>query len=197
MSFCPKAFGTFLSHYSIWENIVNNHINRAIIIEDDIMIDSLYQFFDSSYIFSQNIHYTNLSKRVREEKGRPYMKIFDGGESYILDNKGAQILLSAVDNPTVFSNLELPNYNGNVNDIPDKTIVNKDFTLINKKSIIAPVDKFMGFCCSSDRVLLSNCYMYPIISLDSDLANQSDLTDYDNPCWEMTGEELGKLDIFK
>ena len=39
--------------------------------------------------------------------------------------------------------------------------------------------------------------MYPIISLDSDLANQSDLTDYDNPCWEMTGEELGKLDIFK
>ena len=34
MHFCPKAFGTFLSHYRLWKHIVKNKISRSIILEE-------------------------------------------------------------------------------------------------------------------------------------------------------------------
>ena len=204
MHFCPKAFGTFLSHYRLWQHIVKNKISRCIILEDDIDVDSLHSFFNSNYIFDRNIHLTNLSKRFRTEPPQntssryPSFKVFDGAESYILTYLGAKILIGAVNHPSIFNSLRLNliNHNGNVHDIPDKRIVNKKFDLINKPSIIAPVDKFIGYCCSHPDIMAIHTYLYPMINLDYELAEKSDLSDYSNPCWEMTGEELGKLDIF-
>lgn len=143
--YSPRAVGCFLSHYNLWKKIVKDKIPYSLILEDDVDPSSLFNFLKNKKKNSNNFEFIFLSKRVFLNK--PYID-FWGAESYILSYEGASKLLKAVENPSVFKE---------INDFAEDDNVVKYFNSLNinlpkqnlhvHNSIVVPNDRLFTLCC--------------------------------------------------
>ncbi len=175
------AVGVYLSHYLLWQKIVNENIKNALILEDDVAEQTVEDILNSNLIIRDNDDIINLSKRIRWENSR---LLFDGAESYIISYNGAKKLLQATANNYLLNNIKPQNY------VP---IRHKEFIDWNfKNSITCPVDKFMGYCCEkeADSSIRLKYYIYPIVNMNDGVSEKSDINTGNTFVWDMNESEL-------
>lgn len=185
----PGALGCYLSHYSLWKKIVDENINYALILEDDVEINSVKKLLKSNLII-ENHELINLSKRFRYEDNR---YLFDGGESYILSLSGAKKLIEITKNPILLNNICLEKFVSIKNAILDKNLL--DETKWTNNSITCALDKFIGYCCeqSLDENIRLNSYIYPIIDINTLTSRLSNINNKNTNAWDLSEQELFDL----
>ena len=162
------AYGAYLSHYLLWKKIVEEDIDYALVIEDDVDATSVADLLNSN-LFIGSHDFVQLSKRVRFDSDNP---VFDGGESYIISKEGANTLLSLTHSPFLFHKLGVRKYN-NLNYLDSKLNLQlNNYKWSGRPSITCPVDKFMGYACQTN---LLNFFLYPSIDINKHLASNSDI----------------------
>lgn len=158
------AYGAYLSHYLLWKKIVEEDIDYALIIEDDVCKDSLSHVLNASILTANNYDLVHLSKRIRFDL---YSNtVFDGAEAYLLSKHGAKILIALTQYPFFFYKLGVQKFN-NLNYFNCKT-----YSWSDKPSITCPVDKFIGYACQTG---LLKHYVYPAVDINNTVANTSDV----------------------
>ncbi len=175
------AIGCFLSHLKVWKKIVDENIDYSLILEDDISIKSLNDALQSNMIF-EYFDIVNLSPRVRWQDNRT---VWDGGEAYILSKEGAQKLLNAVNFPNLLKYV-----------VPDRLTnlcSDSEYQWSNRPSIVAPLDKFIGYCCqdSASEIARLHYSLYPCVSL-STYSDTSSIKSFqkDKNVWDMDEQQL-------
>lgn len=159
------AIGCFLSHFSIWKKIINENLESALILEDDASCCDVALFLEESNEFSlmeesqTKIDLVQLNKRTSTDE-RIFTKFFDGTESYYVTNEGAKKLLNFVEDSHEFQNKVYPKplktfkRNGTTFKQRDYDVYKNenvdDFDWNKKNNIPAAVDKFIGYCATSD-----------------------------------------------
>lgn len=185
----PGAIGCYLSHYSIWNTIVEQEIEYSLVLEDDVEKESIQKLLKSNIII-ENHELINLSKRFRKVNTR---YLFDGGESYILSYTGAKKLLDLTHN-TVLLNKVVPEKMESVyNLVMSSKLV--DDPVWKNNSISCAVDKFMGYCCEAclPENIRINSYIYPIINLNEETSRLSNINHKIKQSWSLSEKEI--LDI--
>jgi len=158
------AYGAYLSHYLLWKKIVEEDIDCALILEDDICKDSLNHVLDSNILSANSYDLVQLSKRIKFDL---YDNIvFDGAEAYLLSRQGAKILISLTQYPFFFDRLGVQKFN-NLNYFNCET-----YSWSEQPAITCAVDKFMGYACQTD---LLNFFPYPVIDINNSVASNSDI----------------------
>lgn len=148
------AIGCYLSHYSIWKQIVSDNLEYSLILEDDANVDDVRAVLNSNTI--QNKLNTDkptliqLNKRTTEDK-LPWW--FDGTESYAINKAAAEKLLH---NTYDFSDLQnkfieyawnWPALKRGVYGLFKKyEPYDKRQDFYSKNTIRYAVDKFIGYC---------------------------------------------------
>ncbi len=158
------AYGAYLSHYLLWKKIVEEDIDYALILEDDICKDSLNEILNTSILSANNYDLVNLSKRIKIDLYNN--NVFDGAEAYLLSKQGAKVLISLTQSPFFFDRLGVQKFN-NLNYFNCKTYCWSD-----KPSITCPVDKFIGYACQTG---LLKYHLYPAIDINNTIADKSDI----------------------
>lgn len=146
------AVGAYVSHYSIWKKMVEENIQCAIIVEDDIIINDMKKFLNKKPSHNPKYDLCQLNKRTNTPT--EYHNNFDGFESYIITNLGAKKLISATQDHSHF--------NGIINYKPPMGLFSKKLYDLDvfqnektqnwstKHCISVPVDKLAGFCSHPD-----------------------------------------------
>ncbi len=162
------AYGAYLSHYLLWQKIVNENIENALVLEDDVDVSSVKDFLDCNLSIG-NHDLIQLSKRVRFDNHNP---VFDGAESYIISKEGANTLLSLTHSPFLFHKLGVKKYN-NLNYLDSKLNLQlNNYKWSEQPAITCPVDKFMGYACQTSLI---DFFLYPYIDLSKSLSSKSDI----------------------
>ena len=181
-----KALGCAISHLKCWKYIINNNINHAFIIEDDIEINDVSQFmFDyhnllelvnsnklnKSLFVSFNskqinlslcktcIRYNNLSNLQNKNKFEIISKPLKGAHFYYLNYNMALLLYSEIKQFTYQIDIHI----GNI----AKKSLNSKFYNLNTKSIIQS-KKFKSdiqFCSINPKQISIS------LKLSSDISN--------------------------
>ena len=148
------AVGCFLSHYKAWNKIIESNLDLALILEDDIVISDAINFLICNLDLNE-VEFINLNGR-NSSYASPFN--FRGSEAYMLSNSGATKLINLVKDSSAMHD-----------------IIDADFNFIQKEegdfklqnSIVAPTDKFLGYCTAnhlSSDFKLSYEY-FPVIDL--------------------------------
>lgn len=86
----PGHIGCYLSHYAIWNDVIDNNLGRVLILEDDVDISDLKSLIDTIDDLPEDPELIQLNRRsfnfFRDGK-------FDGTESYVVTNQGCQKLV--------------------------------------------------------------------------------------------------------
>ena len=164
------AYGAYLSHYLLWQKIVASDVDYALVLEDDIELNSVTNFLDSNLLIGE-YDFIQLSKKIRFDIYNN--AIFDGAESYIISNKGANTLLSLTHSPFLFDRLGVNKYN-NANYVDS---VSNNYRWSEQPAITCPVDKFMGYACQTG---LLKFFLYPTINIDKELSKKSNIATENN-----------------
>lgn len=178
------AVGAYLSHYSIWQKMVNENIDHALILEDDVQEDAIEKILNSNLI-SRGYDLVNLSKRISWDEYNKRM-FFDGAEAYILSNSGAQKLINATRFSILLDKVSPQAYDS----LKDTEYLDWNHT----NSIVAPVDKFIGYCCEdrADKRIQLTKNLYPIIDL-GEKSIKSDINPEQKYVWEMNTNEIMRV----
>jgi GR25 family glycosyltransferase involved in LPS biosynthesis len=162
------AYGAYLSHYLLWQKIVEENIDNALVLEDDIDANSVEDLLNSN-LFIGHYDLIQLSKRVRFDDNNA---VFDGAESYIISKEGANTLLSLTHSPFLFNKLGVKKYN-NMNYLDTKLDLQaNNYRWSERPAITCPVDKFMGYACQTN---LLDFFLYPSIDINKSIASNSDI----------------------
>ena len=127
------AAGCFLSHYSSWKKIIDEDLDFALIVEDDIVISDLVNYLMTNPDIDESLDLIHLGARE-----------WDGLEAYILNKTGASKLISLVEDSSKlkdcdpFSCVKIPT--DGLNKIRSEY---PDFSWGKKNSITAPADRFV------------------------------------------------------
>jgi len=129
-----NEIGCFLSHYSIWKQIINNNIDVALILEDDcvfkddfnLKFTEILQIDTTTYDYftlgrNKNNDVYNLGPEIVIENDYVIPKYSYNAHSYLLTNAGAKILANdlalkyiiPVDEyiPLMYDSFPFPKYN--------------------------------------------------------------------------------------
>lgn len=166
-SFCYGAVGCYLSHYLMWQKIVENKWENVLILEDDIEPTSLQSFLS----------------RFEEDDYKDYDLVqlsckskFGGTEAYLLNYKAAQILLETTHNPSSLSKI-VP-LRSATKKLITKGLIKKDtFQWGVKNSITSPSDKFLEYVVRSKLVKFKRICK---IRLDISLCDNSSIVSSPN-----------------
>jgi len=177
---CFKGgIGCYLSHYIMWQEIVENKWENVLILEDDISRHSVNNFMGSFKKGDYNDYdLVQLSCR----------KNIAGTESYWINHKGAQELINNTHDNSLFKNV-----------IPGELLINffKDslgYSIMDelnenewdwniKDAMVAPVDKFIYYSTDPKFYLddPSRCKIrfiqYKLLPLDRQLQKDSAIAD--------------------
>ena len=96
-SFYHGAIGCYLSHYLMWQKIVENKWENVLILEDDIEPTSLQSFL-SRFEGDDYKDYDLVQLSCKSK--------FGGTEAYLLNYRAAQILLETTHNPSSLSGID-------------------------------------------------------------------------------------------
>ena len=169
----PGASGCYLSHFLAWQQIIEQKLDFALILEDDVVLSDVVKFLLENPDLHEEIDLTHLGKRD-----------WNGLEAYILSYMGATKLIELTFNHNPLHRINpskqksskfLPFYKRlNLKNI---IIENPEFDWSTKRSISAPVDKFAMYCCSElvsdwDRL---TCLMKPTVDLSLDSSQHSSI----------------------
>lgn len=191
------AIGCYASHYYCWSKIIEDKVESALILEDDINIHDTLELLSSNPDLDDDIELHHFGHRG-----------FNGLEAYILNAKGANKLISLThDCSPLEGHVKLPlkgNFGGQ-NPFEYQYFKDNSTYSFNKlNSIIAPVDKFVGYCSNKDldpNVKL-NLKFKPSIGLSSSAHNSSDIENENhgqlfNNMTEFEINELVQSDCYK
>lgn len=143
----PGAVGCFLTHMSIWKQIVENQTPVTLITEDDADVDDLRHFLEMyDYIsYSGKYHQYDVIQLNKRSIYPCTFNSFNGTESYIITNTGAQRLLNNIHDREGFNNL--------ISDKPTSMTKQQWGVFrreppqnwnVHQNCIVAAVDKFIG-----------------------------------------------------
>ena len=127
------ASGCFLSHYSSWKKIIDEDLDFALIVEDDIVISDLVNYLMTNPDIDESLDLIHLGARE-----------WDGLEAYILNKTGASKLISFVEDSSPlkdcypFSCVKTPT--DALNKIKSEY---PDYSWDKQNSITAPADRFV------------------------------------------------------
>lgn len=197
------AVGCYVSHYLIWRKMVEENISSALILEDDA------EFKDVESFINKNI-YVNQKKYslIQINKRNPDKKIienyFNGTESYILTKSGAEKLLSITRDSSILHGIFHASPMKYSRDSSGKSIRPERFSVYkNEKpqdfkkynSIIAPVDKVIGYC--SVKKLLPTYRLNVLIDPHIGLHDQIETSDVESntgvPFWKKNNTQIQKI----
>lgn len=210
------AVGCYLSHYLIWESMINRNISSALILEDDANIKDVANFiaFHIQFVKSALLKtdrfprwdLIQLNTRTPNQFLRSHgasCNLFNGTESYYLSLKGAEKLFSLTHDRDCFQGIikdepfekhQLDNAHPNCFIYPQQYEMYQneppqDWT--RKDSITCAVDKFIGYC--SDPKLPRDKFLsttvIPAVNL-SEEGLTSDIEPDRNPFWNCNEKEL-------
>tara|TARA_B100000989_G_scaffold115828_1_gene85267 strand:- start:15551 stop:17266 length:1716 start_codon:yes stop_codon:yes gene_type:complete len=160
----PGAAGYYLNHFSAWQQIIEQKLDFALILEDDVVLTDVVQFLLENPDLHDGIELMHLAKKSRDRL-HAYILSYNGAAKLIeltLDHSP----LSKIDpSRSLFFNEKL-----NLKNIISK---NTEFDWSTKRAISSPVDKFVMYCCSElvDDWHRLNRIMMPIIDLCLSSAN--------------------------
>ena len=127
------ASGCFLSHYSSWKKIIDEDLDFALIVEDDIVISDLVNYLMTNPDIDESLDLIHLGARE-----------WDGLEAYILNKTGASKLISFVEDSSKLKDCDalgfMKNPSATLNKIKAE---NPDFSWDKQNSITAPADRFV------------------------------------------------------
>ena len=86
------AVGCYLSHYLIWQKIIKEDIDLCLVLEDDANAEDVKNFLTTT----QKKYYAHSNSIINLNKRKQFRNYMVGTESYLLDKKGAQSLVEAV-----------------------------------------------------------------------------------------------------
>ncbi len=176
----PGAYGAYLSHYLLWKKIVAENIDYTLILEDDILPESVNKILNSNLLI-KHYDFIQLSKRIRfDQYNNP---VFDGAESYVLSQHGAKTLIALTESPFLLKQLGVKKYN-NANYL--NFVDNLDSKWSPNPAIVCPVDKFMGYVCQTE---ILKSFLYPSIDMAS-ISEQSDIAIKENNAWSFNKNEI-------
>ena len=130
------AVGCFLSHYRLWNKIINDGTLCTLIIEDDVIVSDVIDILNADTDSNPGIllttlvkpfHVVQLNKRIIELTTSRFI----GTESYIISLEGAKRLVHLAENSQLFNGI---------------TSSSDTFPSDIKNRIWAPVDMFIGEC---------------------------------------------------
>lgn len=186
----PGAVGCFLSHYTIWKQIVEHQIPVTMVIEEDANpgdVNSVIAHYD--YLIStqqlQEADLIQFNKRLDKLK---FPDDFNGTECYTVTLIGAKKLLTSVH--------ERPWFNNNVTDKPGKqrawfkNYQNEPPQQWNqhKDCIVAAVDTFIGLCGRLPEWCEHKLNIKHVPEVRSS-GSRSTITPVDTPFWEIMDEK--------
>jgi GR25 family glycosyltransferase involved in LPS biosynthesis len=182
----PGAIGCFLSHYCLWNKVVNEGIEYSLIIEDDVDKDSIIKLFQSNIII-ENFDLINLSKRFRFHENR---YLFDGGESYILSLNGAKKLLYAIENTYILNKIVPEKFDSVNRAVLNNKIIDK--ISWHNNSICCALDKFIGYCCENDvdDPYRLKYYLYPVVDINILTSRLSNINNKETNAWDLSYKEV-------
>lgn len=127
------ASGCFLSHYSSWKKIIDEDLDFALIVEDDIVVSDLVNYLMTNPDIDESLDLIHLGARE-----------WDGLEAYILNKTGASKLISSVIDSSNLKDCDcfpMP-HSGNGNLVKIKKEY-PDYTWEKQACITAPADRFV------------------------------------------------------
>jgi len=191
------AIGCYLSHYSIWKEILANEYKSVLILEDDADLNSVkfllknldkIQFDDNDVVQLAN----------RQQHLGDLVNFFCGTSSYWLNDRAANILINNTHDFSDMGDYEIPSLQWRVDTLSlhDCELVFKQhYTFTTKNSIRVPVDTFIGLC--SHKKLPTDCkikiHWQPVVDLHSTLNVSDILKKDDKNYFHMNCEELEKF----
>ena len=201
------AIGCYLSHYLIWESMINRNISSALILEDDVNIKDVANFIAFHIQFvNPGWDLIQLNTRTPNNFLNPYgteCNAFNGTECYYLNLNGANKLFSLTHNRDCFQGIikDRPFGEFQVMGVePRYSIYPQKFEMYKneppqdwtrKDAITCAVDKFIGYCSDPklprDKVLSTT--VIPAVNL-SEEGLTSDIEPDNNPFWNCPEEEL-------
>lgn len=135
----PEAPGCYLSHFSAWQQIIEQKLDFALILEDDVVLTDVAQFLLENPDLHDGMEFMHLAK-----------KSFDRLHAYILSYNGAAKLIELTLDHSPLSKVD-PSHSSFFNKTLNfKNIISEhpEFDWSAEKTISAPVDKFVMYCCS-------------------------------------------------
>ena len=127
------AAGCFLSHYSAWKKIIDEDLDFALIVEDDIVISDLVNYLITNPDIDETLDLIHLGTRG-----------WDGLEAYLLKSQGAVKLISCIEDSftlrhcSPFDFIKEPS-----EDLLRIKEENPRYDWNKKNSITAPADRFV------------------------------------------------------
>jgi|TARA_B100000035_G_scaffold91129_1_gene76912 glycosyltransferase involved in cell wall biosynthesis len=173
------AAGCFLSHYSAWKKIIDEDLDFALIVEDDIVISDLVNFLISNPEIDESLELIQLGARG-----------WDGLEAYLLKNSGASKLISCVKDASLLEDCSPFDFIKHPSDALVKLKKeNLDYSWRKIDSITAPADRFVMHV--SETLLDYN--FFPCIDLCYSSEKESSIyNDKEKPYHLMNYNELSK-----
>ena len=164
------AAGCYSSHYQCWLKVLSDNVKKALILEDDIDPRDVFNFLASNPDLDDDLDLHHLGKRG-----------FNGLEAYILNNLGANKLVNFTNDPTELQGNVAITLGGNFAGQDPFSYryfrEHSEYSFIDKrKSITAPVDKFVAYCTSKgikDDIRVNHEFI-PCVNLSS-FASVSDI----------------------
>lgn len=205
------AIGCFLSHFSIWKKIINENLESALILEDDASCCDVASFLKESKEYpalselSMNkFDLVQLNKRTSSDE-RIYTKFFNGTESYYVTNEGAKKLVNFVEDSYEFKDKVYPRplkrfkRNGVTFEQRDYEVYKAenidDIDWNFKNNIPAPVDKFIGYCATSNLSVETklNIKILKKIGLHYQKIPSDIISEGETGHWELTEIEINEF----
>jgi glycosyltransferase involved in cell wall biosynthesis len=127
------AAGCFLSHYSAWKKIVDEDLDFALIVEDDIVISDLVNYLMTNPDIDASLNFIQLGARE-----------WDGLEAYILNKTGSSELISFVEDSSKLKDCDPLGFMKNPSNALNKIRSEYPYYSWDKQnSITAPADRFV------------------------------------------------------
>ena len=194
-TYSKGAVGCYLSHYEIYNDIVSNKYKNVLILEDDADVDDVQKVLNNPIYAPAGTDLLQLNKRTQYPL---ISKQYEGTESYIITNHGAEKLIKATHDFSYFTRPpRLPHwYMKKRNSYGG--VFKTDFDSYKQKmqlknTIKAPIDEFIGMNAApgvpAHKRLKIN--LAPAIRQHDSV---SDVTD-GVPHWDRTPEEIEQLEF--
>ena len=171
------AIGCYISHWKIWQEIINSNVEYGIVFEDDVIVEDMFSVIKSNIKIDAD--FIQLNKRSLNDIKRRFI----GMESYIITRKGAIKLLKYIDNCN-----HLPNVAYDVYGLDSVCLFDKF------RCIYVPIDKLIGYL-GNEEIETSkrlDIHINPLVGLNES-SYESTITTNTKACWKMTKVEKEKF----
>ena len=131
------SIGQYLSHYTVWQKIISENLDLALVLEDDSSMSDVMNFLLSDPDIDESLDFIQLHK----------LKV---SKSYLINNSGANKLINLAKDHSCFSHIDPISFvNNNKHNLHKlfKKYPNFDYSQIN--TIHMPISDFIYYSSSN------------------------------------------------